>query len=278
MSAKADLHLHTTASDGMFAPSVVVRMAKEAGLGAIAITDHDTVAGVQEALETGAKLGITVIAGVEISTAANGRDIHVLGYGIQIDDFVFLKRLSSLREIRNSRNAEILKKLAMLGMIVTEEELEDAAGKSPLKDGSIGRPHIAQVLVDKSYVNNMKEAFDLYLGEGKPAFISPPRISPQEAISWIHDAGGRAIIAHPGLYSEDALVLSLLDAGANGLEAFHSDHDTEAEQRYKQWANDRGKLVTGGSDFHGIKDGVSFHGAIGSRTVDAAIVERLMQK
>ncbi len=273
---KADLHSHTTASDGMFRPSVNVRLAKEAGLAALAITDHDTVAGIPAALAAGIAHGIHVMPVVEMSTAVGGKDIHILGYGISPEDPVLLNRLLSLRNVRNRRNEDILAKLAQLDMPISIEELERAAGKSEQKDGSVGRPHIAQLLVAKGYVSNIREAFDRYLGEGKPAYATPARISPVEAFKWINDAGGTAIIAHPGLYEDDALVLALLDEGADGLEAFHSDHDPLMEQRYAEWATERGKLVTGGSDFHGSKDGVAFHGAIGSRSVDASIISRLL--
>lgn len=278
MSNRADLHTHTTASDGMFHPSVNVRMAQEAGLAAIAITDHDTVAGIHEAQEAGLEYGIIVVPGVEISTAAEGKDIHMLGYGISPDDPVLLKRLVSLRNVRNVRNVEILARLTRLGINVSHEELEMAAGKSHLSEGSVGRPHIAAVLVGKGYATDVRDAFNRYLGEGKPAYVSPPRISPEEAIDWIHDAGGTAIVAHPGLYADDSLVLRLLDSGADGLEAYHSDHDELSEKRYEQWANSRGKLVTGGSDFHGMKEGVAFHGPLGNRSVDAAIIEQLIRR
>jgi predicted metal-dependent phosphoesterase TrpH len=276
MKNRADLHTHTTASDGLFRPEVNVRLALEAGLSAIAITDHDTLAGIPEALDAGRTYGIVVVPGVEISTAIESKDIHILGYGISADDPVLQKRLLSLRNIRNRRNDGILARLDELGLSVSLDELENAAGKSSLSGGSVGRPHIAQVLVDKGYAVNMKDAFDRYLGEGKPAYFSPPRITPLEAIGWIHDAGGTAIIAHPGLYADDSLILSLLNCGADGLEAFHSDHDSASEKRYEEWANSRGKLVTGGSDFHGTREGVAFHGSIGSRTVDSAIIKRLL--
>lgn len=275
---KVDLHTHTTASDGMFPPAMNVKLAKEAGLHGLAITDHDTVAGVPEALLAGAELGIAVVPGVEISTSEQGKDIHILGYGISIDDPDLLLRLQALRNTRNRRNEEILTKLAELDMRVTLEELESAAGKSSQKEGSIGRPHIARALMDKGYVTDIREAFDRYLGEGMPAYASLARISPFEAIRWIHEAGGIAIIAHPGLYDMDELVLALLDTGeADGLEAFHSDHDREMERRYEEWALSRGKITTGGSDFHGIKDGIAFHGTLGSRWTDKAIVDRLIK-
>ncbi|MFC5471904.1 PHP domain-containing protein [Cohnella suwonensis] len=282
-SSKADLHTHTTASDGSHSPSDNVRMAKEAGLAAIAITDHDTIAGVGEAIEAGKRYGIVVVPGIELSTVANGRDIHVLGYGYRIDDADWLRRLELQREARNRRNAAILEALAKLGMPVSAEELAVAAaagaagsGSGRRKDGSVGRPHIATAMADKGYVADVREAFDRWIGEGKPAYASEQRISPLEAIDWIHAAGGTAIVAHPGIYGDDELVLSLLESGADGLEAYHSDHGEEEERKYAGWAVARGKLVTGGSDFHGVKNGVAFHGAIGSRTTNMAVVARLL--
>ncbi|XID95230.1 PHP domain-containing protein [Paenibacillaceae bacterium WGS1546] len=274
MSKRADLHTHTTASDGLFSPEINVRMAKEAGLAAIAITDHDTVAGVEEAIAAGERFGVAVVPGVELGSSTRGQDIHVLGYGVSLDDPAWLERLRGLREARNRRNEQILHKLKALGMPVSAEELAGAAGKSDRKDKSVGRPHIAQALVDKGYANDLREAFDRWLGEGRPAYAAQQRVSPEEAIAWIREAGGVAIIAHPGIYGDDRLSLSLAEL-ADGIEAYHSDHAPEQERQYAEWAAAKGKLATGGSDFHGIRDGAAYHGAIGSRSVDAAIVGRL---
>jgi predicted metal-dependent phosphoesterase TrpH len=273
MNNRADLHTHTTASDGMFPPETNVRLAKEAGLAAIAITDHDTIAGIPEALRAGDVYGMVVVPGVELSTWTGDKDIHILGYGYALDDARWLERLQSLRQTRNRRNERILANLERLGMPITPEELAAAAGKTERKDKSVGRPHIAQAMLDKGYVSDLREAFDRWLGEGLPAYERQSQLSSVEAISWIQEAGGTAIIAHPGLYEDDATVLALLDGGADGLEAFHSEHHPDEERRYAEWAASRGKLVTGGSDFHGIKDGRAYHGAIGSRTVDAGIVQ-----
>ncbi|RKP55362.1 PHP domain-containing protein [Cohnella endophytica] len=276
---RADLHTHTIASDGLQRPEDNVRMAREAGLAAIAITDHDTISGIPEAMEAGARLGILVVPGVELSTGVAGKDIHVLGYGFKLDDPEWLERLKSLRNVRNGRNERILALLDRLGMPVSMEELKTAAGadKSDRKGRSVGRPHIAQAMVDKGYVADLREAFDRWLGEGQPAYASPERIGPSEAIRWIHEAGGIAIVAHPGIYGNDELVLSLLDGEADGLEAYHSDHDSETESRYAEWAASRGKLITGGSDFHGVKDGIAYHGEIGNRSVDSAVAIRLLR-
>lgn len=268
-----DLHVHTTASDGRHSPAEVVRMAGEAGLAGIAITDHDTVAGLEEAIAAGQKHGVRVIAGVEISTVVEDREIHVLGYGFNRHDPLLLERLASQRRIRETRNEAILARLKQLGLPLADEEVREAA---PRRDGSIGRPHIAEALVRKGYVQNVREAFDRYLAEGALAYVKPPRIGPLEAVRWIHEAGGKAIIAHPGLYRHDRLVIRLLEGGADGLEADHSDHHEEMVRHYRTLARKSNKLATGGSDFHGMRDGAAFHGRIGNRSVDVSVINRLL--
>ncbi|WP_169083164.1 PHP domain-containing protein [Paenibacillus sp. PL91] len=277
----ADLHTHTTASDGMQSPAENVRLAKEAGLAAIAITDHDTVAGVAEAMLEGKRLGITVVPGVEVSTVASGTDIHILGYYTNNEDEKWLSRLSSLRGLRGQRNEMILNKLNELGIAVTMEEVIAAAhGNSNMESlqaaaVSIGRPHIAAVLVNKGIVSNMKEAFDLYLKTGAAAYVNPPRLNPFEAVDWIREAGGTSVIAHPGLYGNDSLVEEIIRYGIQGIEVFHSDHNPEDESRYAQLAAKYQLIATGGSDFHGSRQGVIFHGEIGNRTVDAKVLQQL---
>jgi predicted metal-dependent phosphoesterase TrpH len=272
---RADLHTHTTASDGRYRPEEVVGMARDAGLAAVAITDHDTVAGIAEALEAGRRCGIRVVPGVEISTSAEGRDIHILGYAFTPDDPVLLQRLASLREVRNRRNEEMLGKLNEMGVPISIDEVMREAASSPRADRSVGRPHMAEVLVRKGYAADLRDAFDRYLGESGAAYVNPPRISPHEAVRWIHEAGGAAVVAHPGLYRNDRLVRDLLERAADGLEAYHSDHDEAAERHYAALAATMGKLATGGSDFHGTRAGVAFHGAVGNRTVDLAVVKEL---
>lgn len=276
MNNRADLHTHTTASDGRNRPAVNVRMAAELGLGAIAITDHDTVAGIPEALEAGKEAGILVVPGVEISTTASGKDIHILGYGIDFRDESFIERLLMLRDTRDSRNEMIVARLNELGMQIAIEEVVAEAGRNRRGDGTVGRPHIAQVLIDRGYVSDLREAFDKYLAEGKAAYVNPPRIAPLTAVEWIREAGGTAIVAHPGLYGDDELVASILEGGAEGLEAYHSDHDEAEERKYAMMAADRGWLITGGSDYHGSREGVAFHGPLGNRTVDLSVAKQLL--
>ncbi|GIO83760.1 PHP-like protein [Paenibacillus faecis] len=271
-----DLHTHTRASDGMNAPADNVRLAREQGLTGLAITDHDTVAGVREAMAEGERQSILVIPGVEISTRASGKDIHVLGYFIQTDDPVLLQRLASLRETREARNVQIIDKLNGLGISITLDEVKAGLGRPLRPDESLGRPHIADALVRKGLAADMRDAFDRYLGEGKPGYASLPRISPEEAMGWIREAGGAPVLAHPGLYGDDELVETIVaKGGPAGIEVYHSDHGPEDEERYLALARRYGLIATGGSDYHGVRQGVVFHGDLGSRYADGECVRQL---
>ncbi|MGC4377115.1 PHP domain-containing protein [Fictibacillus sp. Mic-4] len=271
----ADLHTHTTASDGMNSPGENVKMAVEKGLKAIAITDHDTASGIEEALAEAKKHpGFECVPGIEISTLYNGQDIHVLGYYINHLDQSFLSKLDQLRNVRNERNHMIIEKLNKLGIPIT---LDEVAEKRKAKEGNIGRPHIAEVLMEKGIVSSLKEAFDVYLGKGKLAYATPKRISPEEAVKMIIKAGGVPVLAHPGLYDEDELIPQLVNVGLQGLEVYHSDHSDEQEEHYKKLADNYRLLPTAGSDFHGIRNGVVFHGDIGNRTISFEAVLRLKE-
>lgn len=271
-----DLHTHTRASDGMNAPADNVRLAREQGLTGLAITDHDTVAGVMEAMAEGERQSIFVIPGVEISTRASGKDIHVLGYFLKTDDPVLLQRLASLRETREARNVQIIDKLNGLGISITLDEVKAGLGRPLRPDESLGRPHIADALVRKGLAADMRDVFDRYLGEGKPGYASLPRISPEEAMGWIREAGGAPVLAHPGLYGDDELVEAIVAKGRPaGIEVYHSDHGPEDEERYLALARRYGLIATGGSDYHGVRQGVVFHGDLGSRYADGECVRQL---
>jgi len=278
----ADLHTHTTASDGLHAPEENVRMAHAAGLAAVAVTDHDTLVGLAAAFREGERLGITVVPGVEISTVANGGDIHVLGYYMSLEDPLFLERLAELRNVRERRNDLMLARLRELGIPIRLEEVEaikaEKSGAGDKPGGSVGRPHIADWLVRHGYVSSLREAFDRYLGRSGQAYVNPPRIHPAEAIRWIHEAGGSAVLAHPGLYGDDPLVEELIRAGLDGIEALHSDHTPEQEAHYRRMAAEAGLAVTGGSDFHGMRQGETFHGPIGNRRVGIEVLDRLQNR
>lgn len=273
-----DLHTHTRASDGMNRPAENVKLAKEKGLTGLAITDHDTVAGIREAQLAGNELGIDVVPGVEISTRVGDKDIHVLGYFLNIDDEKLLARLVSLRRSRESRNERIIENLNQLGIAITLEDVKHGLGRELRPDESLGRPHIADTLVRMGAAADFRDAFDRYLAEGRPGYASLPRISPEEAILWIREAGGAPVLAHPGLYGDDDLVISIVEKGKPaGIEVYHSDHGPEDEQRYLQIAQQYDLIPTAGSDYHGVRGGVVFHGDLGTRSVSSDTVEKLRQ-
>lgn len=275
-NGRCDLHTHSQASDGMQPPAENVKLAKQRGLSAVALTDHDTVAGVAEAQRAGREYGIDVVAGVEISTRAGGKDIHVLGYYVNTEDEKFLERLRGLREAREERNHLIIAKLQELGLEISWQEVIDGLGRPLEPDESIGRPHMADVLVRKGYAADMRDAFNRYLAEGQPGYVSVPRVAPEDACQWIKDAGGAAVIAHPGLYRDDELVRRILvDAHPDGIEVVHSDHGPEEERRYAELAREFGLIQTGGSDYHGVRQGVVFHGDLGSKNVTIDVLDKL---
>ena len=249
-----DLHLHTTASDGVLSPSEIVRYAKEQGLQAVAITDHDTIDGNAEALDEGAKLGLEVIAGVEISAQFDLGSMHILGFFIDIGNTALKERLSLLQETRAQRNPKMVEKLRKLGVNLTYDEILHASG-----GGQVGRPHFAQVLLTKGYVNTVQEAFDRYLGRGAPAYVDKFRFDPEEAMELIREAGGIPVLAHPftlhipSPHQLDALLGELAPLGLMGIEVFYPEHTKDQISFYKDLAQKHDLLVTGGSDYHGIE-------------------------
>lgn len=273
--ALVDLHVHTTSSDGIFSPTEVVHMAAKAKLAAVAITDHDTMSGVAEALQAGVTYGVEVIPGVEVSTAIDGKDIHILAYYPDATDAQWQQRLAQLLTVRDRRNEAIIQQLQQLGLDVSMEEVVALALQSGKTSGAVGRPHIGALLIHKGIVGSMQEAFNLYLAKGKPAFCHAPRPHPAEVISWIREAGGTSVIAHPGLYKRDDLVEQIIACGVQGIEVYHSDHTEEDEQRYLAMAHTHHLIVTAGSDFHGIKQGEAYHGTLGSKTVDTSVLALL---
>ncbi|BAH44994.1 conserved hypothetical protein [Brevibacillus brevis NBRC 100599] len=272
MELMADLHTHTKASDGTCEPAENVRLAKEAGLAALAITDHDTVAGIPEAMEAARALGVEIIPGVEVSSVGKGQDIHVLGYFVPYEDPAFEERLFRLRETRHERNQLLIARLQELGIDIS---LEKVYRRKQGTDKNIGRPHIAEELMELGVVSTIAEAFDKYLGKGGAAYVNPPRITPQEAITMIKEAGGVAVLAHPGLYDDDELVQELIVFGLDGIEVNHPDNDEVQKMRYSKWAAQYGMVVTGGSDFHGWRGEEPFHAMLGSHTAGMDAVEQL---
>lgn len=227
-------------------------MAKTADVSALAITDHDITTGIPEALATGAELGIEVIPGVEISSYDGKSELHILGYCLDWADEEFNGRLATLRASRHRRNPLIIERLRAAGLEVTYEEVKALAGTE-----AVGRPHIARVLMQKKYVTSAKEAFDRFLAEGKPAYVARELPTPAEAIRWIRDAKGVAVLAHPTWIKETGeglrtCVTMLKAVGLGGVEVHYSTHSKSQTASYLEMAQRLSLLVTGGSDFHGI--------------------------
>lgn len=251
---RVDLHVHTSVSDGTLAPRAVVRAARDAGLAAIAITDHDTTDGVAEAMDAGRKDGVEIVEGVEISVNVQGQDVHLLGYLFDPAHEALQGLLAEGRDSRDRRNPRIVERLRRLGIEVTMEEVVTFAGASGVAATSIGRPHIAGVLVAKGAVASVREAFDRYLAEGRPAFVPRYRVESAEAIGAIHAAGGLAVLAHAvtlGTTRMERAVRELAAERLDGLEVAHSKHEPETRARLLALAGELGLAPTGGSDFHG---------------------------
>ena len=217
----------------------------------MAITDHDIVDGIPHAMEAATKLGIEVIPGVELSSRFDGRELHVLGYCFDWQDPTFQDHLARQRLSRHVRNPQTIERLNALGLELSEEDVREKAGSD-----SIGRPHIAQVLVDKGYVRHSREAFDRYLGEGAAAYVPRTLADTREVITWIRNAGGVPVMAHPTWTRCEGetlhrLCACLKEAGLLGLEVFYSTHNRKQTSQYLELAKRLDLLVTGGSDFHG---------------------------
>jgi 3',5'-nucleoside bisphosphate phosphatase len=245
-----DLHTHSTVSDGSLSPEELVRHAKAAGLSAIALTDHDTIAGVEEAVKEGLSIGIEVIAGVEISVDYKP-EMHILGYFFNNSSENLNETLKKLRENRTERNPKIIRKLNELGFNLTIEEVEAEA-----KGSVVGRPHIAMVLVKKGYVRSTEDAFERFLAGGRPAYFKKDKLGPEEGIHAILNGGGVPVLAHPiflglGLKELDVLLGDLKKAGLKGIEALYVENTTDDTGNLLRLALKHNLLVTGGSDFHG---------------------------
>jgi predicted metal-dependent phosphoesterase TrpH len=244
-----DLHSHSTASDGALAPHAVVETAAAAGLAAFALTDHDTLAGVAAAQEAGRRLGVRIVAGVELSLMDGEREVHMLGLHIARVD-ALQSELEAVRDSRKSRAEEIVARLNALGVPVTVDAVfAEAAG------GAVGRPHIARALIAGGWVRDQREAFDRYLGAGRPANVEKQRITIADGIRLIHECGGLAVIAHPGGDGRRERVEPLIALGLDGLEVRHPGHSAEDMLRIEALADHFGLVKSGGSDWHGASSG-----------------------
>ncbi|MFH1090068.1 MAG: PHP domain-containing protein [Pseudomonadota bacterium] len=264
-----DLHAHTTASDGTLPPGELVELAFRLGLKALAVTDHDTLAGLPEALERGRRTGVEVVAGVEISAEFKPGAMHILGYDLDLHHQGLTMALERLQESRRTRNPKIAAKLKALGLDITLAEVEAEAG-----GGQVGRPHFASVLHRKGYVSSLDEAFRRYLTKGAPAYEEKFRFWPDEAVGMIVEAGGIPVLAHPFTLKLDEpgaleeLLIKLMKAGLIGLEVHYPKHDPGTILDYLFLARKLGLAPTGGSDYHGKNnDGVELGSGYGDLAV-----------
>jgi 3',5'-nucleoside bisphosphate phosphatase len=244
-----DLHLHTTISDGRCTPRELVDRAADAGLAVIAATDHDTTASFAEVDARARAVGIEAVPGIEITAVEQEQDVHVLGYFFDPSSRPLADFLVEQRRNRLSRVERIAATLHELGMPIDVQPILDQAARQPGR--SVGRPQVARALVTAGYVADVRQAFDLWLGRGCPAFVPRQGPSPETVIAVIHGAGGVASLAHPGRTRIDARVAALRDAGLDALEVYHCDHDDALVASYGRLADALGLLRTGGSDFHG---------------------------
>jgi predicted metal-dependent phosphoesterase TrpH len=246
---KVDLHMHSSYSDGIFSPADLVERARLLNLAAISLTDHDCLDGTGEFSAAAAREGIEVVSGVELSAEYKGRDLHILGYGIDDQDAQLQDMLRRFRETRFRRGHKILEKLDQLGV-----KLDSSKVMAKCPEGSLGRPHIAEALLEQGYIRTIAEAFDRYIGEDGPAYVKKYRLSPTEAIDYIHGAGGLAFLAHPAFYLQEIEDLTVLvELGFDGIETAHPKHTSSQREALEKIAKQRGLLISGGSDFHGFE-------------------------
>jgi len=267
---KADLHLHTTASDGRLEPQEIVSLAKRVGLDVIAITDHDTIDGVVPALAAAsASQSLTVIPGVEINTDVARGEVHILGYFIDFTDRKLAATLQKLRDSRRERAQKMIAKLGKLGMQIDWQRVSEL-----VKEGTVCRPHIAQALFEKGYVGSEKEAFDKYIGHNGPAYVERYKLLPVEAVKLILDAQGLPVLAHPADITDlDELVPKLKAAGLVGLEVYYGHYGTEIITRLSEIAKRYDLVPTGGTDYHAFGDGLEVD--MGGVITPARSVEQL---
>ena len=249
-----DLHVHTNASDGLYPPAEVVRLARDAGLAAVAVADHDTVAGLAEAFDAGEALGVEVVPGVELTAYAARAEVHVTGLFIDpgLEDpgrREVVSKIEEMREIRRTRMRRMVEKLAEQGVELDIDEVIAEASSSP--GGSVGRPHLAKVLVRRGYAADTGEAFARYIGNQSPAYVRKKELTVAEAVAIVRDLGGLAIFAHPGVSNVDERIGEFVAAGMAGLEVWHTKHSRAQEKHYAGIARKHGLAPSGGSDFHG---------------------------
>ncbi len=279
-----DLHIHTTASDGTFTPAEALQLAQKLKLGAIAITDHDTVDGAKEALRIGIPESMKFLTGVEISAKPPSHfnlpaTFHILGYAIDLENSELNQTLVLLQDVRKNRNPKILDRLRQLDIVISLEEVKKEAG-----NGQLGRPHIAKVMMKKGFVESIDEAFDKFLGKRKPAYVDKYRISCKRAITLIKNAGGLPVLAHPYLLdfpnddTLEELMVHMKGLGLIGIEVYYPEHSPERINHYKSLADLHNLIMTGGTDFHGnLKPEIQMGYGLGDFMVPYSLYEKIME-
>lgn len=271
MRAKADLHMHTTFSDGALSPQELLEQASRAGLTIVSITDHDNVGAFDDAIPLGKRMGIEVIPGVELSASIEDRDIHILGYFIDYTSARFREFIAVFRAERVKRAERIVEKLNGLNVPLRIEAVMDLAGP-----GSVGRPHIANALVEEGLASTYHDAFNKYIGTGKPAYEKKFHISPREAIELISSAGGLSFVAHPGNNIDEDILTRLIRDGVDGIEVVHPSHSPERVSYYSGIVSEYFLLASGGSDFHGGRR--NDHDALGKWVIPEEYVAMMRRR
>lgn len=268
----ADLHTHSNASDGALTPTALVRAAAEFGLAAVAITDHDTMEGVEEALAAGSEIGIEVIPGIEISTLGPGNvEVHMLGYYLDHRYQALSELLKLLRESRLDRGRKMVEALNNVGVMVSLDRLMEIA-----QGGAVGRPHVAKAIIEIGAAASMDSAFGRYLVEGAPAFVDRYKVEPADAVRLIREAGGVASCAHVAKLNRDDLLLELAREGMEAIEVYHPDHPSAGVRYYQRFAAKNGLIATGGSDAHCFIGGKTT--TVGCVTVSYSAVQELKDR
>jgi predicted metal-dependent phosphoesterase TrpH len=241
-----DLHMHSTASDGSDAPEAVAALADRNGLRVISLTDHDSLDGLPAATARAEAAGIRLIPGVELSVHEQGTDVHLLAYGFDPADQELVASIARYREARRERARKILARLKGLGIRISLETVEEIA-----RGGALGRPHVAEALLQGGFVESFNEAFQRYLGAHAPAYVPKAPVQLEDAAKVVREAGGVIVLAHPGTLNRDHLIPGWARRGLDGIEVWHSKHDAGDIARYQSYAKMHGLLMTGGSDYHG---------------------------
>jgi 3',5'-nucleoside bisphosphate phosphatase len=271
VDGKADLHIHTTYSDGALSPGELFDRVRDAELCAISITDHDSVGGLKDAIEWGKTTGVDVIPGVELSAAIDGSEVHILGYFIDYENKNLLEALAAFREERLRRAERIVGKLNRMNIPLSM----DAVLATTTGD-SVGRPHIASALVSEGHAETYHQAFNKYIGNGRPAYEQKITFSPEETIQLIALAGGLSFVAHPGRIIGEDLLIHLIQSGLDGIEVIHPSHSSDLVSYYRGIVNEYCLLESGGSDFHGGQRGDD--SALGKIVIDSSIIDIMRRR